>query len=80
MYRYDLQLIEVKLKDEELEKNIVDAMALEAIDRINRVNSEISKAEVEIVRLRGVHNVEATRHQGRERAQVTYLAPHRIGI
>ena len=61
MYRYDLQLIEVELKDEELEKNIVDAMALEAIDRINRVNSEISEAEVEIVRLQGVHNVEATK-------------------
>jgi hypothetical protein len=56
-----LQLIEVELKDEELEKNIVDAMALEAIDRINRVNSEISEAEVEIVRLQGVHNVEATK-------------------
>ena len=28
---HDLQLIEVELKDEELESNIVDAMALEVI-------------------------------------------------
>jgi len=58
---YDLQLIEVELKDKELEHNIVDAMALEAIDRINRVNSEVSEAEVEIVRLNGVYNVDAAR-------------------
>jgi len=60
---YDFQLIEVELKDEELEANIVDAMALEAIDRINRVNQEISESEVEIVRLQGVYNVDAARAQ-----------------
>jgi len=58
---HDLQLIEVELKDEELESNIVDAMALEAIDRINRVEAEVSEAEVEIVRLQGVYNVDAAR-------------------
>merc|ERR1712146_740122 len=52
---------EVELKDEELESNIVDAMALEAIDRINRVEMEVSEAEVEIVRLQGVYNVDAAR-------------------
>jgi len=60
---HDLQLIEVELKDEELESNIVDAMALEAIDRINRVEAEVSEAEVEIVRLQGVYNVDAARAQ-----------------
>merc|ERR1711939_940878 len=49
--------------DEELEANIVDAMALEAIDRINRVNQEISESEVEIVRLQGIFNVDAARAQ-----------------
>jgi len=63
---YDFQLIEVELKDEELESNIVDAMALEAIDRINRVNQEISESEVEIVRLQGIYNVDAARAQNEQ--------------
>lgn len=63
---YDFQLIEVELKDEELEANIVDAMALEAIDRINRVNQEISESEVEIVRLQGIYNVDAARAQNEQ--------------
>ena len=55
---HDFELIEVELKDEALEKEIVDAMALEAINRINRVNMEISEAEVEIVKLRGQYEVQ----------------------
>jgi hypothetical protein len=67
---YDFQLIEVELKDEELEANIVDAMALEAIDRINRVNQEISESEVEIVRLQGIFNVDAARAQNEQDLEV----------
>merc|ERR1712146_843690 len=43
-----------------------DAMALEAIDRINRVNQEISESEVEIVWLQGVYNVDAARAQNEQ--------------
>merc|ERR1711939_556977 len=67
---YDFQLIEVELKDEELEANIVDAMALEAIDRINRVNQEISESEVEIVRLQGIFNVDATRAENEQSLEI----------
>ena len=58
---HDIELIEVELTDEELERNIVDAMAMEAIDRINRVEQEISEAEVAVVALNGAHQIEVAR-------------------
>jgi len=58
---YDIQLIEVELRDEKLEEKIVGAMAVEAIDRMNRVNSQKSETEVEIVKLNGAHAVDAAK-------------------
>ena len=51
----------VLIADEELKRNIVDAMTMEAIDRINRVEQEISEAEVAVVALNGAHQIEVAR-------------------